>query len=502
MKGSNPRSSDSSQTVYNCDLINPRQYNRRLEWCLFFLFLLTAPLLNPWVRGDGVGYYAYARAPLIEHSLNFTHDYQKANDSFRLERLDEEGNPKPIFFTVTGHLDNHFTVGPALLWSPFLLLAHIGVLLARALGSSIVADGFSAPYRYATALGTGFYGFLALLFSFRLTRKFVASVWAFLATLAIWWASSLPVYMYFNPFWSHAHSAFAAALFLWYWDATRDHRSAVQWFVLGLIAGVMLNIYYVNLMIFAVLVMEATAQYRGSLHKVSPGTPKPPQLAAKHLLFVATVLVVMLPTFISRWIVYGGPLESGYLPLRNFLWHSPAFFQVLFSTDHGLLTWTPILGFSLVGLIWFAALSPKTGLPFLIAAVTFYLFIALYPDWDGISSYGNRFFVSLTPLFILGLAVVLERLTTRVRCSPISLTAASIVLVCFVLWNLGLIYQWGTHLVPARGAISFRQVAYNQVVVVPRELFSHLQSYFLHRSDLMQEIEQRDQEQLKEKSKP
>jgi hypothetical protein len=308
--------------------------------------------------------------------------------------------------------------------------------------------------------------------------------------------------MYFNPSWSHAHSAFAAALFLWYWDATREHRSRVQWFVLGLIVGLMLNVYYANLMIVAVLLVEATVQYRAAFYNSSPHTPRLSQVLSKHLIFIATICVVMLPTFISRWIVYGGPFETGYLPLRNFLWRSPALFQVLFSTDHGLLTWTPILAFSLIGLIWFAILSPRTGLPFLIAAVIFYLFLALYPDWDGISSYGNRFFVSLTPLFILGLAVAFERLSALVKKPRISLTAASIVLVCFVLWNLGLIYQWGTHLVPARGAISFRQVAYNQVVVVPRELFSHLQSYFLHRSDLMQKIEQKDQEQLKEKSKP
>ena len=55
----------------------------RFAWLLLVIFLLTLPLLNPWIRGDGVGYYAYARAPLIEHSLDFTHDYQSANDSFR-----------------------------------------------------------------------------------------------------------------------------------------------------------------------------------------------------------------------------------------------------------------------------------------------------------------------------------------------------------------------------------------------------------------------------------
>jgi len=60
-----------------------RNQQNRFEWILLILFLLTLPLLNPWVRGDGVGYYAYARAPLIEHNFDFTHDYQSANESFR-----------------------------------------------------------------------------------------------------------------------------------------------------------------------------------------------------------------------------------------------------------------------------------------------------------------------------------------------------------------------------------------------------------------------------------
>jgi hypothetical protein len=61
-------------------------------------------------------------------------------------------------------------------------------------------------------LGTAFYGFLGLLLSYSLARKYVAAHWAFLATLGIWGASSVPVYMYFNPAWSHAQSAFAVAL--------------------------------------------------------------------------------------------------------------------------------------------------------------------------------------------------------------------------------------------------------------------------------------------------
>src|ERR1700730_8334117 len=80
---------------------------RAFERLLMILFLVSLPLVNPWIRGDGVGYYAYARAPMIEHSLDFTHDYLAANESFREGRLDESGQPKEGYRTVTGHLDNH-----------------------------------------------------------------------------------------------------------------------------------------------------------------------------------------------------------------------------------------------------------------------------------------------------------------------------------------------------------------------------------------------------------
>jgi hypothetical protein len=471
---------------------------RRLEISLLVIFVLTLPLLNPWVRGDGVGYYAYARAPLIEHNLDFTHDYQFANESFREARCDEHGQPKTEFRTATGHLENHFTVGPAMLWSPFLLAAHAGVLLARALGFHVAADGFSWPYRYAMAFATGFYGFLGLFLSFRLARKYIGALWSFVATIAIWWATSLPVYMYFNPSWSHAHSVFAVSLFLWYWDATREGRSLAQWLVLGILVGLMLDIYYPNLMIVIVLVVEAAAQYLEILRSGRSVASNFLTLFTRHLLFSCIVCVVMLPTFLSRWIVYGGPFKTGYLSIRDFLWTSPVFLNVLFSSNHGLLSWTPLAAFAILGLLFCAIRLPKIGVPFFSALVAFYLFVSYYPDWAGISSYGSRFFISVTPLFILGLAYFLERIAGRFfeRPRPALVVSAGI-LACFVLWNLGLIYQWGAHLVPARGPISFREAAHNQFFVVPAQISSQLRSYLFRRSDMMRQIEQRDLEQLK-----
>ena len=470
---------------------------------LLIVFLVSLVFVNPIIHGDGVGYYAYARAPLIDHSLDFTHDYQAANEGFREGRLDESGQPKAGFRTITGHLENHFTVGPALLWSPFLLVAHASVLLTREFGSSVRADGFSAPYRYAMAFGTAIYGFLALLFSFRLARKYVNPLWVFIATLTIWWASSLPVYMYFNPSWSHVHSAFTAALFLWYWERTHQERTLGQWLILGLITALMLNVYYPNVMLIAVVLVEALWQYleyfRGRRAAERAGILS---VLSRQLLFGVVVCVCLLPTFVSRWIVYGGPFETGYLPLRDFLWDSPVFLKVLFSANHGLLSWTPVLIFSLLGLVLFARRSPNIGIPFLAATVAFYLFISIYPDWAGISSFGNRFFISLTSLFIFGLGIALESLAGRFSHQRSGLLFSTAVLACFTLWNLGMIYQWGTHLIPARGPISFSQAATNQFLVVPRQISSHLRAYFFRRGDMMEQIEQKDLEQLKKEAQP
>jgi hypothetical protein len=37
----------------------------RYDKILALLFALSLPLFNPWVRGDGVGYYAFGRALAI-----------------------------------------------------------------------------------------------------------------------------------------------------------------------------------------------------------------------------------------------------------------------------------------------------------------------------------------------------------------------------------------------------------------------------------------------------
>src|SRR5579864_5532571 len=77
---------------------------------LFVLFILTLPVVNPWVHGDGVGYYAYAHALLIPHDLQFETEWKAANASFTQGRVGSNGEILANQYTATHHLDNHFTV--------------------------------------------------------------------------------------------------------------------------------------------------------------------------------------------------------------------------------------------------------------------------------------------------------------------------------------------------------------------------------------------------------
>jgi hypothetical protein len=454
--------------------------------------MLTLPFSNPWVRGDGVGYYAFARSLLIEKNLDFRSDWLNANSSFRMGRIDTAGNINSDQFTATGHLDNHFSVGPAILWLPFLVIVHESVLLFDKFGGHISADGYSRPYLLAMASATALYGFLSLVLSFRLARHYVSERCAFLATVGIWLGSSLPVYMYLNPSWSHAPSAFVAALFFWYWNHTRHTRSGWEWLALGLLAGLMMDVYYVSAVLLIVPLLESIKLYAAGLRAVKAAEIR--RLFLGNLAFVMAVLVAFFPTLLTKKIIYGSYFDFGYV--ERWFWRSPAFLKVAFSSEHGLFSWTPLLTLSVCGLFLLRRYDRDLSL-FSLAAFGAYLYtIGCYQDWHGISSFGSRFFVLLTPLFVLGLAVLFDSLEHAWQGGH-AIGFASVVTLAFVLWNLGLIFQWGIHAIPVRGPISWNEAARNQFILVPVQAEGIMKNYFVNRTSLMKRIEQEDVNELK-----
>ena len=299
--------------------------------------------------------------------------------------------------------------------------------------------------------------------------------------------------MYFNPSWSHAHSAFMVALFVWYWDLTRQSRTTLQWVILGAIAGLMMDVYYPNAILLLLPLLESTATYWKGIASTEPKKMVGP-LLLNNVLFAGVTFAAFLPTFASKKIIYGSYLNFGYG--EKWFWDSPALLKVCFSSEHGLFSWTPIVFLAVIGLFLFRRYDRVLAL-YSICVFALYLYvIGCYQDWHGLSSFGNRFFVSLTVLFVLGLGAFSDWVAYSWK-EQRTRVLAPIATAIFILWNLGLVFQWGVHLIPARGPISWRDATYNQVAVVPVRVTHALANYLTQRRELMRQIEEEDVKHLR-----
>jgi hypothetical protein len=448
---------------------------RTPRW-LAVAFVLSLALVNPYVRGDGNGYYAWLVSPIVDGDLDFENQYRRADPFFQPLVFEADGRPRAAMQTPAGQLRNQWSVGPAVLWLPWFLTAHAGVQIARVWWPDLPADGYSWPYRYACAIGTACYGWLALLFARRAAHVMGRGEGATVALLAGWTATALPVYQYFLPFHVPALAAFAVSWFVWRWLARRESDAPARWAEWGALAGLATLVYQLNAVLLLLPAYELLRTARRDAAQAVRGA----------LVFAACFAVACLPHFVGKGLVYGTPWTTGYED--RFFWWSPRLWQTALSAEHGWFSWHPAAAAGVIGLALLARRRDDARV-LLVACAAFFFAVASYQNWHGQSSFGNRFFVSLTVLLVIGLADLAARAAARAR--PARLGAAA-VLAFLMLWNAGLAYQWGTDIIPNRGPVDFRVVASNQVTIVPTGMFRFLRRYFSSRDAAARELEQRD----------
>jgi len=367
------------------------------------------------LRADSSGYYVYLRSVAFDRDLDFANEWA---------RWDYPELP----VTATGRRFSQYTVGPALLWSPFFMAAHVYVKVFGA--GRYEADGYSLPYLRSIALGT----ITAVVAgSWLLGSALAAHVGAGVAALAVIAAvATSPVlfYVFVQPGMSHAPAFALAAALVWAVDRARAAPSRRAWIVVGALTGA-LALVRLQAAVFALLPLLLAAVQL--LRK---------QIRPVWLLYAAGAgAVVLLPQLVAWKILYGSffrvPAGPGLRTWGSgqgwFDPRSPRMVDVLIATDHGLFTWTPAMMLGVAGLLvalrrW--RLLAAGGLMVLLATAWVSGSLA---DWWGSDAFGARRFDVVVPFMAVGLAALLEVCRTRPLLVP------TLALAALAFWNLGVI---------------------------------------------------------------
>jgi hypothetical protein len=372
-----------------------------IAWALFFHTTFLVP--------DSSGNYAWARSLLFDRDVDF------GDELLRLGYI--EGNDRVRFHATTelGRPGNPFGMGAGLLWIPFVLLAE---LLLRLAGAAVSPGGYGDLHILAASAGTAVYGLAALWIGLRICVRFVRSQVALPSILACALGTPFLAYAFHLPTYAHVPAAFAVALALLAGLRARDRPSAWRWALAGAAVGLAATVRSQHVLL---ILLPAILWFRSERERAGRTAREGLALGAGFALVFGVQLVAWLRIYGRLGLPQGG----AFLDLLR-----PHLVGVLLSPWHGLLSWSPILAPALAGLFLLFRRDRRLAVGLGLVTLAEVWLVASVVDWWGGYAFGARRLVDLTPVFVLGLAVALDRVgSTAARWTVAALAVA---------WNLAL----------------------------------------------------------------
>jgi hypothetical protein len=414
-----------------------------LAFILLFLAVLRYPRADGHlISGDGIFYYATMRSALLDGDVRVVNDLALANARVP---------PNAAFHGFRIEEAYVFPIGPSILWSPFFLTGHGLAVLYYTVGGSVKIDGFSWIDESFVCVAGILYGCLGLYFTFRLVSRWVPEEIALVAVLATFAASSAFYYVAIENWLSHTLEIFSLPLFFAFALAERDFK--VRDFVVsGFLLALVFLVRWQDVLFGVVLLRPLVRLYRGSRNPILALSTGCVTLAFSFILGASLQFWYWSAIFGTYLTI---PQGSGFIDIANS--HPLA---VLFSTLHGLITWTPI---ALIGFIGLLFLPRQSGL-LLLFTVSIALQVILcgaVSDWWAGDAFGQRRLVNLFPLLCIGVALCLERVkATWYQGLTLALCGG------LVLWNGLFMLQYALGRIPRQGYLTFHQLVIDKFVLL------------------------------------
>ncbi len=358
--------------------------------------LVLATLLLPTyvdhtqrLGSDGIHYYTYLRSLLFDHDLSLSNDYRLLGSDY--------SSP------------NVLPVGAPILWSPLVVLVHVGWQAARLLGAK-APTGVEPVYQAAACQATLFYAGAGLFLLLGVLRRFFSPSTALWTTVLCWVGSPLRFYLSVLPSLAHGTEFLAAVLVLRAYLRLRDRpdrRSAI-W--MGAACGLVFLVRSQDGILLGLPAIELGLRlFRG-----------PDRRATLWLgsVVVGAFVLAALPQLLVWQLMFGTPFLVPHKVLHGEAFMHPAapeLLGTLISPRGGLFASHPIFVLAIAGLLGLA-LRPRRG-PFeslggrYTLAVLPVLAIGWYVNSTVFDWYHVRRFTGLVPLMTPGLGLVIAPLS-------------------------------------------------------------------------------------------
>ena len=456
--------------------------SRRELTALLVVFALTLPAVTPRLySSDEIQYFSYLRSLWFDRDVSFENEYRyfydrgvARTDGFYLTFLGER-------WTEAGRRINFGTLGSAILWAPFYAVADITTRLMRAAGSGMPVDGYSRPYITAVAVGSAIYGFLAVLLAIRAARLLTGA--GILAGVLVWLGTPLIFYMYAAPPFSHACSAFAVALFVTVWLHVRRDWSPRGMAALGASAALMAMVREQDVFFALGPAIDWALARKRSARDPSEALNS---AVRAPLAGISVFALTYLPQLLA-YRALNGHFGPSRIVMRKMTWTAPHALGVVASPEHGFFIWTPLAVLAISGLVLMMTAARRVNAGVASADVRrigacMLLMVALQvyiggsvESWTVAGAFGQRRFVALTLLLVVGLAAFWQALPAG---AP--RVAAGVVAALAVWWNLALIAEFATGLMD-RQRLEPKRNAYHAFVTLPRMAPQLAWRYFVQR---------------------
>ena len=371
------------------------------------------------ISSDGLGYYAYLPALLIDNDVTFHKVTEREKKILGYKRYE------PGYLVKSGdRVVDKYYAGEAFLLLPFFLLAIFFSWIA-----GIDISGYSFFFQIFTGIGALFYLLFGLYYLRKTLHYFrIQPVLSAIILVIILLGTNLFYYSVWQPCMSHVYSFFAINGFLWYSCRVIQNPKTKFLVLSGLFLGLVVLIRPTNGIVFFLLPFLIIDGQKIPILVLFLKEKK------RVLIFPVAFIVIVSIQFIlwhiqtGHWIVWSYKNEG-------FNFRNPQILNELFSFRKGLFIYTPLIFLSLLGIFRLAFQRISR-----FASVTVFLILCIYIisswwNWYYGDSFGARAFIDYYGIFALLLAILLNHRTSNTG-------TVLVILLLFPFAALNLLQTW------------------------------------------------------------